>query len=136
MRNAANRKTPNRPAGPCDLHGKWRIVDLQRFVARRRGRPAFIEFDGAGGGLLALGELRAILACVRNAGSVDFHWCGWDDGRKVGGEGWVEVQLDGSLLGEVAYANGNATIMRARPWRRRGPGAPPAAPGAIASFPD
>ena len=51
-----------------------------------------------------------------NAEAADFDWHGFDEGDEVNGDGFVELQPDGSLEGEFAYDNGDESTLKARPW--------------------
>lgn len=100
------------------LKGKWRIIEMPTWLAEHLDlvAPAYIEFDGAGHGELAFGALTATLDCSMTPSGVDFDWHGFDEMDEVTGEGWVELQPDGSLIGEFAYHNGDESTLRARPW--------------------
>jgi hypothetical protein len=37
-------------------------------------------------------------------------------GDEVTGEGWLELQSDGTLIGEFAYDNGDESTLKALPW--------------------
>jgi hypothetical protein len=50
------------------------------------------------------------------ADAADFDWHGFDEGDEVNGDGFVELQPDGSLEGEFAYDNGDESTLKARPW--------------------
>lgn len=39
-----------------------------------------------------------------------------DEGDQVSGDGWAELQNDGSLAGEISYHNGDETTFKAAPW--------------------
>ena len=99
-----------------DLKGKWRIVEMATKTADQPLHPGYIELDGEGGGQLAYGALRAILDTAVSANGIDFDWYGFERMEEVGGEGWIELQPDGSLLGELAFDNGDGSTLRAHPW--------------------
>ncbi|HEV8712772.1 MAG TPA: hypothetical protein VGX03_08105 [Candidatus Binatia bacterium] len=63
-----------------------------------------------------VGALTATLDCATTPGGVDFDWHGFDEGDKVAGEGWAELQSDGSLIGEFAYDSGDESTLKALPW--------------------
>ena len=100
------------------LKGKWRIVEMPTWPTDHLDLvgPAYIEFDGKGHGELAFGALTATLDCGTTASGVDFDWHGFGEIDEVTGDGWVELQADGSLIGEFAYDNGDESTLRARPW--------------------
>lgn len=106
------------PQPELRLKGKWRIVEADLFD---RGYldlmgPAFIELDGEGGGEFAWGALTATLRCGFTLGGVDFTWEGSDEMDEASGEGWADLEEDGSLTGEISYSNGDETGFKARPW--------------------
>jgi hypothetical protein len=105
-------------SAPRSLKGKWRIVEMPTWLPDHLDLvgPAYIELDGAGHGELAFGALTATLDCSMTPSGVDFDWHGFDEMDEVTGEGWVELQPDGSLIGEFAYHNGDESTLRARPW--------------------
>ena len=100
------------------LNGKWRIVEMPTWPTDHLDLvgPAYIALDGKGRGELAFGALTTTLDCRTTASGVDFDWHGFDEMDEVAGDGWVELQADGSLTGEFAYDNGDESLLRARPW--------------------
>ena len=100
------------------LKGKWRIVEMSAWAVDHLDLvgPAYVEFDGRGHGELAFGALVATLDYTATPSGVDFDWHGFDEMDEVTGEGWVELQPDGSLIGEFAYDDGDESTLRARPW--------------------
>jgi hypothetical protein len=101
-----------------NLQGKWRIVETElwdRAYLDLSG-PAFIIIDHRGGGEMAYGALTAALDCGVTESGVGFTWDGADEGDQVSGDGWAELQNDGSLAGEISYHNGDETTFKAVPW--------------------
>ncbi len=100
------------------LKGKWRIVEAEMFERAylNLAGPAFIELDGEGGGEFAWGALTATLSCGFTPHGVDFTWEGCDEMDETSGEGWADLEDDGSLTGEFSYRNGDETSFKARPW--------------------
>ena len=96
------------------LKGKWRIVEMPGF-ALDVAAPAYIELDGRGGGEIVFNALTATLDCTLATDAADFDWHGSDEGDEVRGDGFVELQPDGSLEGEFAYDNGDDSTLKARP---------------------
>jgi hypothetical protein len=80
------------------------------------GEPAFIVLDGKGGGTLAIGAVTGVLHGGIDAETVVFIWDGSDAMDEVGGHGWVEMQPDGSLVGQISFDTGEETDIVARPW--------------------
>ncbi|EJW09307.1 hypothetical protein A33M_1651 [Rhodovulum sp. PH10] len=93
------------------LKGKWRIVEMPGFALDVTA-PAYIALDGRGGGEIVFNALTATLDCTIATDAADFDWHGSDEVR---GDGFVELQLDGSLEGEFAYDNGDDSTLKARP---------------------
>lgn len=100
------------------LKGKWRIVEMELWNKDHLDLvgPANIVLDATGHGELAFGALVATLDCAFLAGGVDFSWHGFDEGDEVFGEGWAELQDDGSLNGEFSYHHGDESTFKAQPW--------------------
>jgi len=48
--------------------------------------------------------------------SISFSWNGCDEGDQVEGDGFAELQPDGSLHGEICYHNGDDWTFIARKW--------------------
>jgi len=105
-------------AGPRRLKGKWRIVEMPTWPVDHLDLvgPAYIEIDDAAHGELAFGALTATLDCATTPSGLDSDWYGCDEMDEVTGEGWVELQVDGSLIGGFAYDNGDESTFRACPW--------------------
>jgi hypothetical protein len=100
------------------LKGKWRIVEMEAFDEDYPdlAEPAYIEIDERGLGEMAFGALTAALDCAYTQSGFDFTWDGSDEGDQVSGDGWVELQPDRSLLGEISWRNGDETGFKAVPW--------------------
>jgi hypothetical protein len=100
------------------LKGKWRIVEMALWDADflDLSEPAFIELDGKGSGEFAFGGVSATLRCTDGVDDVEFTWDGSDEGDEVCGDGWAELQDDGSLDGEISFRNGDESTFKARPW--------------------
>lgn len=107
---------PNGLRDTRQLHGKWRIVHPEIDGESKLADGPCIVIDGAGDGILILGQLCAILRYRTTPTYIEFQWTGCDDRFTAGGEGWIELQSDGSLLGEISYQNGSSTILVANPW--------------------
>lgn len=100
------------------LKGKWRIVELDAFDEDYPdlAEPARIEIDERGVGEMAFGALTAALDCAWTPSGFEFTWDGSDEGDQVSGDGWAEIQPDGSLRGEIDWHNGDETGFKAVPW--------------------
>ncbi len=69
--------------------------------------PAHISFDGQDSGTLAFGCINATLTCSYTASDADFTFEGQDEMEPTSGQGWAELQPDGSLEGEITFQNGD-----------------------------
>jgi hypothetical protein len=99
------------------LKGKWRIVDMalwdKNFLDMMG--PAYITFDGKAGGEFSFGCVTGCLHCRKTPAGVDFTWEGNDEMDQASGDGWAELQKDGSLEGEIRFHNGDDSTFEARP---------------------
>ncbi|MTW19308.1 hypothetical protein GJ689_24255 [Rhodoplanes serenus] len=96
------------------LKGKWRIVKMPGF-ALDCAAPAYSALDGRGGGAIVFNAFTAALDCTIATDAADSDWQGSDEGDEVRGDGFVELQPDGSFQGEFAYDNGDDSTFKARP---------------------
>jgi hypothetical protein len=98
--------------------GKWRIVEMSAWAPDYLDlvAPAFIEFDGKGGGEMAFGALEATIDGGSTSDAIAFDWIGSDEGDEVRGTGYAELRPDGSLAGELNFDSGEETEFRAVPW--------------------
>ena len=99
------------------LRGKWRIVELPGYEADYRDMmgPAFIDF-GPRNGAFAFGCVTGAFAGGADSDAVQFHWDGNDEMDEACGDGWAELQPDGSLTGEISFHNGDDITFIARRW--------------------
>lgn len=102
------------------LKGKWRIVAMPDFEAGYPDmmEPAYILFEDIGGGEFAFGCCTGHIwaASSTEATSIDFSWDGNDEMTQVCGDGFAELQSDGSLHGEFCYRNADEYSFIARKW--------------------
>ena len=93
------------------MKGKWRIVEMADYESDYPDmmEPAYILFDGNGGGEFAFGCVTGAIHGAGDAGAkaVEFRWDGNDEMEEAGGDGWAELQDDGSLEGEICPRNGD-----------------------------
>ncbi len=90
------------------LKGKGRIVETElwgRAYLDLAG-AASIEINERGLGDMAFGALTAALHRAYTPSGFDFTWDGSDEGDQLSGDGWAELQPDGSLLGEISWQKG------------------------------
>jgi hypothetical protein len=100
------------------LSGKWRLVEMELWDADFLDmiEPAYIAFDGKGSGEFLFGCVTASLQCAATAGGTDFTWEGHDEMDEASGDGFAELEDDGSLTGEIRFHNGDDSAFKARPW--------------------
>jgi hypothetical protein len=100
------------------LKGKGRIVKMalwdKDFLDMME--PAYIAFDGKAGGEFAFGCVTAGIHCRKTSTSVDFTWEGNNEMDEASGDGWAEIQKDGSLKGEIRFHNGDDSTFKAHRW--------------------
>ena len=103
------------------MKGKWRITRMPDYVADHRDmmEPAYISFDGKGGGEFAFG---CVTGGIHGAGdekatAVEFSWDGNDEMDEARGDGWAELRPDGSLKGQIRFHGGDEADFTARPWK-------------------
>jgi hypothetical protein len=101
------------------VRGKWRIVEMPDYVADYPDmvEPAYILFNGAGGGEFAFGCVTGSLYGAADADAVDFTWHGNDEMDEAFGDGSAELQPDGSLEGEIRFHRGDEIAFTARRWQ-------------------
>ena len=100
------------------IKGKWRIVKMalwdKDFLDMME--PAHITFDGKSGGEFAFGCVTGGIHCRKTPTGVDFTWQGNDEMDEASGDGWAELQKDGSIKGEIRFHNGDNLTFKARSW--------------------
>ena len=101
------------------VRGKWRIVEMPDYEADYPDMmgPAYISFDGKGGGEFAFGRVTGSLYGAADAGAVDFTWNGNDEMDDAFGDGSALLQPDGNLEGEIRFHYGDEIAFIARPWQ-------------------
>jgi hypothetical protein len=67
---------------------------------------AYILFD-EDGGEFAFDCLTGSIHGVCDGDAVEFDWQGHDEMEPANGDGWAELQNDGSLEGEICLLNGD-----------------------------
>ena len=100
------------------LKGRWRIVETKLWDKDFLDmmEPAFIAFDGKTGGDFAFGCVTGSLHSRPTSSGVVFTWEGNDEMDEASGDGWVKLQKDGSLTGEIRFHNGDDSTFKARRW--------------------
>jgi hypothetical protein len=100
------------------LTGRWRIVQMALWDKDYLDmmQPAYIAFDRKAGGEFAFGCVNGGLHCRKASARVEFTWEGNDEMDQVSGDGWAELQKDGSIKGEIRFHNGDDSTFKARRW--------------------
>jgi len=102
------------------MKGKWRIVEMPDYTSDYPDmvEPAYILFDGKGGGEFAFGCVTGALSGAGDAKAhaVEFAWDGNDEMEHACGDGWAELQSDSSLVGQICFHRGDEANFIARPW--------------------
>lgn len=86
------------------IRGRWSVVETPGYgmaVAE-----AYILFD-EDGGEFAFDCLTGSIHGAGDGDAVQFGWEGNDEMEPVKGDGWAELQHDGSLEGEICLVNGD-----------------------------
>jgi hypothetical protein len=98
------------------LKGRWRIVEMPDYPAGYRDmmEPAYILFQDHGRGEFAFGCVTGAIYGSGDTGAVEFTWNGNDEMDEVRGDGWAELQPDGSLEGDICFDRGDHAKFTAR----------------------
>ncbi|MDP1700970.1 MAG: hypothetical protein Q8L53_08460 [Aestuariivirga sp.] len=86
------------------IRGRWRVVETPGYDMAVAG--AYILF-GEDGGEFALDCLTGSIHDGCDGDIVEFDWQGNDEMEPAYGDGWAELQKDGSLEGEICLLNGD-----------------------------
>jgi hypothetical protein len=99
------------------VQGKWRITKMPDYDDDFPDmmEPAYILF-GKSGGEFAFGGVTGAIHGICDGNSVEFTWSGNDEMDEASGDGWAEVQEDGSLEGQICFHNGDEADFIARRW--------------------
>ena len=97
--------------------GKWRILELPGYEDDYADmmEPAYILFE-ATRGEFAFGCVTGSFGGTGQSDAVAFDWDGADEMDEARGDGWAELQGDGSLVGEITFHNGDESGFIARRW--------------------
>jgi hypothetical protein len=100
------------------MKGKWRIVKMPDYTADFLDmvEPAYILFDGEGGGEFAFGCVTGAIHGAGDTNAVEFSWIGNDEMDEAQGDGWAELQASGSLNGQISFRGGDEANFIAKPW--------------------
>ncbi len=100
------------------IMGRWRIVEMPDYVEDYPDmvEPAHILFEANGSGEFAFGCVTGQIFGGGDVNHVAFAWQGNDEMDEVQGDGWAEIQPDGSIIGQICFHNGDETDFIARKW--------------------
>lgn len=100
------------------LIGKWRITEMALWDKDYldMAEPAYIEFKANGAGELKFGCVEAGLDCSLYTDAAEFTWEGSDEMDHVSGDGWAELDDDGTVTGEISFHLGDESTFKARKW--------------------
>ncbi len=100
------------------MKGKWRIVEVTDHEADfpNMVEPAFILFNGKGGGEFVFGCISGAICGAGDRDAVEFSWEGNDEMDEACGDGWAELQPDGSIIGRVCLHGGDEANFTTRLW--------------------
>jgi hypothetical protein len=101
------------------MKGKWRIVRMPDYEVGFPDmmEPAYVLFDGRGGGEFAFGCVTGAIHGAGGGNAVEFTWDGNDEMDEACGDGWAELQPDGSIIGQICFHRGDEANFTARRWK-------------------
>jgi hypothetical protein len=101
------------------MKGKWRIVKMPDYTPDYPDmiEPAYILFDGEGGGEFAFGCVTGAIHGAGNTRNIEFSWDGNDEMNEASGHGWVELQPNNRLKGQICFHGGDEADFTAKPWK-------------------
>ncbi len=100
------------------LLGKWRIFEMPDYVEDYPDmvEPAYILLAENGAGEFAFGCVTGQIFGGGGGDAVVFSWEGNDEMDEARGEGWAELQPNGSLKGAICFHGGDEANFIARRW--------------------
>ncbi|MGY4230273.1 hypothetical protein ACVMIH_007634 [Bradyrhizobium sp. USDA 4503] len=87
------------------IRGRWQVVEAPGYDMALAG--AYILFEEAGGEF-AFDCLTGSIHGASHGDTVEFGWHGNDEMEPAEGDGWAELQDDGSLEGEISKTSSTA----------------------------
>jgi hypothetical protein len=99
------------------IRGKWRISHIPSYESDFPDMmgPAYILFSKSGGEF-AFGCVMGAIDGIVEGNSVEFTWSGNDEMDEANGNGWAELQQDGTLEGQICFQGGDEVDFIARRW--------------------
>lgn len=100
------------------IRGKWRIVEMPDYEADFPDmmEPAYILF-GRSGGEFAFGCVTGAIHGTAEGDAIEFTWSGNDEMEEASGNGWAQLQEDGTLQGQICFQGGDEADFTAKPWQ-------------------
>jgi len=101
------------------MKGKWRIIKMPDYTSDFPDlvEKAHILFDGKGSGEFAFGCITGALYGAADLDAVEFDWNGNDEMDEASGDGWAEIQPDGSIIGQICFQGGDEIDFTAKTWK-------------------
>jgi hypothetical protein len=98
--------------------GKWRIVEMPDYEDDYPDmmEPAYILFAKSGGEFV-FGCVTGAIPGAVDGDAIEFIWSGNDEMEEACGDGWAELQEDGTLKGQICFHDGDEIDFTAKPWR-------------------
>jgi hypothetical protein len=99
------------------MKGKWRITKMPDYTPDYPDmvEPAYILFDGRGGGEFAFGCATGQIRGAGDTGNVTFSWAGNNEMDEASGNGWADLLPNGSLQGQISFNGGDEADFIAKP---------------------
>jgi hypothetical protein len=101
------------------MNGKWRIIKMPDYTSDYPDmvEPAYILFDGKSGGEFAFGCVTGAISGAGDSDAIEFDWTGNDEMDEASGDGWAELQSNGSIKGQICFHGGGEADFTARPGK-------------------
>lgn len=99
------------------IRGKWRIVKLPDYEEDFPDmmEPAYILFVKSGGEF-AFGCVTGTIQGAAKGDAIEFTWSGNNEMDEACGDGWAELQEDGTIEGQIRFQGGDEANFIAKPW--------------------
>ena len=100
------------------LLGKWRVVEMPDYTEDYPDmlERAYLLFEDNGAGMFVNGCVTGHIFDRGTGRAVEFFWKGNDEMDEAQGDGWAELQPDGSLNGAFCFHGGDEANFVARRW--------------------
>jgi hypothetical protein len=98
------------------LLGRWSIVEMPDYDDDYRDmmEPAYLLFGENGSGEFAFGCVTGQIFGGGDTDAVEFSWTGNDEMDEAQGDGWAELQPNGTLKGQICFDGGDDANFTAR----------------------